>query len=323
MMIESIDNPDMPSPSIDEVLESESSDDKAVVGGKPDEARDAATSAAGDTGRQALDVDGANTIAARCRPTVLVLAGSTNSGKTSTYAAIYERLGRGPFAGWTFAGSKTIPAFEQRCHWWRIESKGSDLFMAHTQAEDLPWLHIQLQDEDRRQSARDLLLGDFDGEFFDDVVKGKLSASDLPFLRRADHVGVVVDGEKIADMTTRASERAQFEYLLAELLKGDAIADPAALMIVVTKFDLIESISEGQEAKEIEDFLAGLNADADKLAGRNVPLVRLAVRSRSADFPLGHGLETLLELLSINPKLQIEEEDIAEAPATVLSGFRA
>src|SRR4051812_32115915 len=56
----------------------------------------------------ALDNPEANELASQRRPTVLVLAGGVESGKTSIYAAIYERLNRGPFAGRLFAGSLTI-----------------------------------------------------------------------------------------------------------------------------------------------------------------------------------------------------------------------
>ena len=88
----------------------------------------------------AFDAQLANSLAARTRPTVLVLAGGVACGKTSVYAAIYERLGRGEFAGRMFAGSYTIPGFEERCHYWREGSDRTTSWSKHTQGGDLPWL---------------------------------------------------------------------------------------------------------------------------------------------------------------------------------------
>src|SRR4051794_23643425 len=79
----------------------------------------------------ALDTDDANALAAERRLTAVVLAGPVGTGKTSVYAAIYERLSRGPFGGWAFAGSRSIPGLEQRCHWWRR----GETYMEHTRAE--------------------------------------------------------------------------------------------------------------------------------------------------------------------------------------------
>jgi hypothetical protein len=284
--------------------------------------------AAGETGAEeplgsratALDAPEANALAARRRPTVLVLAGAVGCGKTSVYAAIYERLGRGPFGGWMFAGSRTIAGFEQRCHWWRTSSGGSEPYMEHTRANDLPWLHIRLRDSESREPARDLLLGDFDGEFFDQLADNRMQPSELPFLRRADHVGLVIDGEHIAKVTARAAERQQTEYLLERLLIPDALAGTDALSLIVTKSDCL---ARSRDAEGAESCLAELNQRASKLAGRPVPLLRLAVRSQDPQFPLGHGLETLLEMLGLRPALQIAADPEPYEPATALGRFRA
>jgi len=304
---------DEPSPSLDEVL--------ADVEQEATEAPEAGGTESGER-PNALDAEQANELAAMRRPTVLVLAGAVGSGKTSVYAAIYERLGRGPFGGWLFAGSRTIPGLERRCHWWRVESGSEEPFMEHTRAEDLPWLHIRLRDVEMKSGAWDLLLGDFDGEYFEQILDGRRSATELPFLRRADHVGLVVDGAKIADPTARSAEKQQASYLLGALLVPEALARPRALSVVVTKTDTLEGLTTAQRAAA-ETALEEITAMATERAGEAIPLVRLAVRSGISAFPLGHGLETLLELLALNPSLRIGADPPPYEPTTGLARFKA
>jgi Double-GTPase 2 len=268
----------------------------------------------------ALTTEQANNLASRRRPTVLVLAGAIGCGKTSVYAAIYERLGRGPFGGYTFAGSETIPGFEQRCHWWRTASGTTDQYMRHTQAEDLPWLHIRLRDVEQREPARDLLFGDFDGEFFEQFANNLMQAEQLPFLRRADHVGLVIDGSKIASAVDRAAEHQRVDYLLERMLQPGTLASPEALSLVVTKVDCL---SPGEDLQGAEEALAAINRKANELAHRALPMLRLAVHSYDPRYPLGHGLETLLELLGVMPCVQITGPNPAYVPAGALGRFRA
>lgn len=268
----------------------------------------------------ALNGDEANRIAARSRPTVLVLAGGVGSGKTSIYAALYERLGRGPFAGWMFAGSKTIPGFESRCHWWRTGAGGEGIYMEHTRAGNLPWLHLRLRPTHSLGTARELLLGDFDGELYEQLATGQLPATELPFLRRADHIGLTVDGEKLADPLSRAAQRQRTEYLLDQLLQGDGLAGPTALIMVLSKADALDG---REDIDQVETVLAGLVEHASVKAGRKVPLVRLAVRSQNPGYPLGHGLETLLEYLDMRPAVQIRHPAAPYTARTALGRFMA
>ncbi len=301
---------DAPSTRIDEVLE-DTDDVQELQGSQEEQTAERST---------ALDTAQANRLAARRRPTVLVLAGRVGCGKTSVYAAIYERLGRGPFGGWMFAGSQTIPGFEQRCHWWRTTSGGTELYMEHTRADDLPWLHLRLRDAEQRHAPCDLLFGDFDGELFDQLADGRVKASQLPFLRRADHVGLVIDGAHIADVTLRTAECQSIEYLLNSLLSPGGLAGPETLSLILTKTDCLE---QSEDLPQAEEALLELNRNADTQAGRRVPLLRLAVHAADPKFPLGHGLETLLELLSVRSLTQILSAPATHEPASALGRFRA
>src|SRR4051812_14264762 len=62
----------------------------------------------------ALTVREASRLAAARRPTVVVLAGTVSSGKTTLITSFYERFARGPIGPMKFAGSLTLPGFEAR-----------------------------------------------------------------------------------------------------------------------------------------------------------------------------------------------------------------
>lgn len=270
----------------------------------------------------ALDSHQANTLAARTRPTVLVLAGGVDCGKTSVYAAIYERLGRGEFAGRIFAGSYTIPGFEERCHYWREGSDRTSSWSKHTQGGDLPWLHLRLRDEALERPPLELLLGDFDGEFFDALINNETQPDDLPFLRRADHVGVVLDGQKLADAATRPAQREGVLYLVDQLYKQPDSAPPAALL-VVTKVDVIDQVAAATQQQAIAEVISEVHSKLADRSSDDVPVVRLAVRSESPRFPLGHGLEDLLEILTVRWATHLATDPPPVPNTTTLARFQA
>lgn len=301
-------------PHLDDIL-AEDREGGAVVGSSHDNSD-------GSGRPDALDTATANDLAAQRRQTVFVLAGGVECGKTSAYAALYERLSRGPFAGRLFAGSRTIVGFEKRCHYWRESSDQSGWSMRHTQAEDLPWLHIRLRDMALEEPAQDLLLGDFDGEYFTALINNERRPKDLPFLWRADHVGVVLNGAKLSDPATRESQ-CRDAVNLADQLFSDPAAAPPSVMLVVTMVDVIEDVAEESERAAIEEATATVERHLGAAACADVPVVRLAVRSQSDRFPLGHGLEDLLEILHVRARTSISTAAPPVHGSSRLGEFRA
>jgi hypothetical protein len=301
--------------SIDDVLARETQDVEEEV------SKDQLPGASEGERPTALDTEGANSLAAERRPTVLVLAGAVGTGKTSVYAAIYERLGRGEFAGWMFAGSRTIAGLEERCFWWRTASGSASPDMPATSGNALPWLHVRLRDAELRWPAKDLLLGDFDGERFQQVRDGVTDPRTLPFLRRADHVGVVIDGARIADETSRVAEGNDVMNLLKELRRPEVVATERSLLLVVTKVDEFERLSDTPR-REANDFLKGIHRETQEVLGFEIDMLRLAVRSMVPEFPLGHGLESLLERLLVVGPVYIQHPPAPYQPSSALGRFR-
>src|SRR5262245_49650285 len=73
----------------------------------------------------ALSAADADAITLRFRTLLIVLVGAEGSGKTTVLASIYERLNEGPFAGFQFAGSRSLLSFEEICHLNRLASGGA------------------------------------------------------------------------------------------------------------------------------------------------------------------------------------------------------
>jgi hypothetical protein len=236
--------------------------------------------------------------------TVVVFAGAVASGKTTLLAALYERLGRGPLAGQLFGGSRTLPGFERRCHGGRRGSGHVHAQTPHTSLDALPWLHLRLRPVEGTGARHDLLLGDFNGEHFNRLISGNVTATEMPFLRRADHVCVTLDGASLADPVARPSHRQHAIDLVQALIRRDQMSQ-SVVSLVVTKWDRIRR--EGADAQiavdDLTDELVALCAAAYPSA--DVPVALTAARSTIAELPLGHGLEELIGLWLTLPSWQL------------------
>jgi hypothetical protein len=269
-----------------------------------------------------LDLGAANRLAAKRRPTVLILAGDVETGKTSIYAALYERFGRGPFAGRLFGGSSTIPGFERRCHGWRVASGAHAPSMPHTPLTELYWLHLRIRDAERKRPLQDLLFADYNGEIYADIASGTETEADRSFLRRGDHVGVVVDGGKLSDATEREAALLRANYLVAALSERGVLVDPRALFVLISKFDLVAAAAE-PERLVAEETAAKVGELIKETTGHEPPILRVAARSETELFPLGHGLNELLDLMSERPALYARNEPTIELASDPFTGFNA
>jgi hypothetical protein len=273
----------------------------------------------------ALTPSEAAQLAATSRATVVVFAGDTGAGKTTIMASLYERLGRGPVAGRLFAGSRTLPGLELRCWGGRVNSGLLEPRMPHTAREALPWLHVRLRAADLSAPFQDLLLGDFFGERFRDLIAGTRTFEDFPFLRRADHVCLTLDGQRLAEPVPRNAEIQLARDLLDVLLEGE-LASPAVLSVVVTKLDMV--MRAGQEAQATVDKVTSEIVERVRsvFPDTEIPVIPVAARSTISELPLGHGLEELVELFARQPALQISHPprmDELGTPATAFDRYRA
>lgn len=173
---------------------------------------------------------------------VVVLAGSSDAGKTTILTSIYELLRQGGFADWRFAGSKTLAAFERRCHDSRGASGRERPVTAHTGLPDSGYLHLRLKLKQLlNQPINDLIFTDFPGEFFDKARDSKASCQKLTILQRADHIAVLVDGEKLASSNTRHNALENASSFIRSCIDADMCGTNTCVELVISKSDLLQN----------------------------------------------------------------------------------
>jgi len=164
---------------------------------------------------------------------IIVLAGPSESGKTTMLAAIYEKLCRGPFAGVRFAGSQTLWAWEQRCHTLRIRAT------ERTKVTDgQPLLHLCLQNEQNAEQTIDVFMTDISGERFEAAVEATDECKKLTLVKRADHFVVCLDGEKLCDSLLRHRIRAEGSKMLRAFIEAGMLGRASSVMVLFTKADV-------------------------------------------------------------------------------------
>lgn len=191
-----------------------------------------------DTGDAALTVSEASQLAAELGATVIVVAGAQAVGKTTMAVTLWSQFLHGPFAGFRFAGSRSLDAFDRRQFASRVSSGNARAEMGRTEDEDIRLLHLRLADE--KGCLADLMPTDIKGEFFEDLINGRPAADGLQRLvQRADKVIVAIDGEKVAALEERQAAVLEAELLIGRLTDGGWMHPDSTLLLLLTKRDLV------------------------------------------------------------------------------------
>ena len=171
---------------------------------------------------------------------LIVLAGEGESGKTTVIASLYENFLKGPFCDLLFTGSLTLPGFEQRVFDARVDS-GREL--PHTPRTSLRAgfrvLHLGLVCQETRIHLN-LLFGDLAGEWYRTCRESTADARQLSYLRRADRVCLLLNGEKLADSLARHGEVDDGEGTLRSLLEAKVLGSRSKIDVVCSKWDLVQ-----------------------------------------------------------------------------------
>lgn len=201
---------------------------------------------------EALSIEEATDVARGRKTRLVLLAGSVGSGKTTLVSSIYEAFSSGPFAGFLFAGSRTLIGFEERCHLGRIASKQSAPDTEHTRAGPTQFLHLCLKGTG---AATDLLITDLSGEIFRNALNSTDECRRLTILRRADVFSLLIDAGRLASTSERHQAKAEALLLLRSCVEADMLHQRSVVDVVFSKWDLIDK-SESY-ASEIEAEIAG------------------------------------------------------------------
>lgn len=208
-----------------------------------------------------LSATDADVITQRSRTHLVVFAGAEGSGKTTVLTSIYERFNQGAFAGFKFAGSRSLLGFEEICHLNRLASGGAQPDTQRTRlTDDTKYYHLALRPVAPAGARRDVLLSAMSGELFRMAKDSQDDAERLTFLRRADTIVVLIDGERLATLAQRTSAQADAAGILESVLDAHMVTPRCRVEIVFSKLDRITAA--GSTAL---DFLANTQ---EKLEGK-------------------------------------------------------
>jgi hypothetical protein len=172
---------------------------------------------------------------------VIGIVGFYGAGKTSFLNSLYLLASCGDMSahGYAFAGSLTLPGFEERARASRkwIPGQIPDRMSIRTkiaEGRSAGFMHIDLFSRSNGRSIR-LLLSDIPGEWASDLVDNVRHAKRFRFLNRSDSIFVMVEASLLTAPQSRHAELHRQEMLLDRIAQ---IAIPGtAVHIVLTKAD--------------------------------------------------------------------------------------
>lgn len=188
-------------------------------------------------GDESLAWKEADRVAAGQGATIVLLAGIQGSGKTTLLVQLWAQFLRGPFAGYQFAGSETLDAFDSRHFPCRESSGNSYPETVHTTDTDMRFLHLRVANATGERQA--LLMTDLWGELFESIALGAKVAERVPVALKADKAIVIIDGQEVADVTRREAALRNARTLIGSLASEGGLRLDAPLMVLLSKADVL------------------------------------------------------------------------------------
>ena len=221
---------------------------------------------------------------------LITLLGAHDAGKTSFIGALYLMAACGDLDrfGYAFAGSLTLPGFEERVRASRQWQRGRipDRMSVRTEVADgrtAGFMHLDLRGHGNGRRLR-LLMSDLPGEWSSELVTNARHADRLAFLPRSDAILVMVDGRGLSKRETRNRDLEATRLLLDRV--RNLVSEGTRLAVVVTRGDEI--------GLEPPPGLAGLVAHAGRIGFESRGFVSASV-SGCPTVDSGHQvMETIL-----------------------------
>ncbi len=229
---------------------------------------------------------------------LIVIAGPYGSGKTTILTSLFEAFLEAPFGNYYFRGSRTLVGFERRCHLGRKESGQERAETSHTSVrEGISFLHLDLAFRGRDGTlSENILLSDISGELFKRVRDTRDAVNSIESFRRADHLCIVIDGDKIVNKEHRQVARNDSRSILRSIIEANILSNSCNIDLVVTKWDVVVEALEQDNDSSLKPFLDDTIAAVKAAAtGRVLRVFEVAARPPvDAKLPFAHGLPTLL-----------------------------
>lgn len=242
---------------------------------------------------------------AKSRPVQwIVLAGPIESGKTTLLTSLYELFQWRKVEGYAFAGSNTLPAFEERCYLSRRESGNVVPRTQRTpyKGPDPQYLHLRVRASEGLRPFRDFLFTDVSGEMFEHARDSTTECKEMLFLKRANHFLLFLDSAYGVQKDKRWAIFEDGKALLRSCVDSQMIGENCVVNVVWSRFDYFV-------ARKAEDhhqaFRNDVESELHKLFDEQIPkLIFSQVAARPLEAPsldIGYGVPALLRQWAATP----------------------
>lgn len=224
---------------------------------------------------------------------LIAILGPQNAGKTLYLVALYLicACGRAADFGYEFAGSLTLPGFEDRARnsrRWRIGEIPAKMSV-HTRVGDNRgpgFMHLDLL-HNETSSIKRLFLSDLPGEWTTQLIDAAHLSERFSFLGRADVICLMIEATSLVGPLRHAEVERQ--RMLIDRIKGIVAPDGRKMAIIATKGDVIK-LRQPQALQEIADYASD--------AGFQTTAMTVASVSSDDEIESGAGIfESLIWML--------------------------
>jgi energy-coupling factor transporter ATP-binding protein EcfA2 len=249
---------------------------------------------------------------AKSRPTEwIVLAGPTDSGKTTLLTSLYELFQWNKVKGYAFAGSDTLPAFEECCYLSRRNSGGSVPLTQRTKYDSNPkYLHLKVRSTGGLRLFMDFLFTDVSGEMFDHARDSVDECKEMHFLKRARHFLLFLDSAKGVQQDERWETVENGKALLRSCMYSEMIWQNCVVNVVWSRFDYFIA-NEAEPGHKV--FRNQVEVEFRKtFAQLGSRLKFCEIAARPLEVPtlhMGHGVQALLDQWAAVP-LEMKARDL-------------
>jgi hypothetical protein len=260
----------------------------------------------------------------RARYTHLIgVLGSTDAGKTCLLSSLYLMASGGTLpAGFQFAGSLTLQAFEDRARGLREWEQGKlpAQLADHTILTDPrqpSLLHLAVRESTGDRRRLDLLLTDLPGEWTDNLVLRAANAAPFDFLQRADGIILVVDGTLLMS-DERHIELQHMRQFVERLANEVKLSRDIPFVVLVSKSDEIE-MQIPPAATELKGHIESLGFATTTISAAAFSRTPDETKSGTGVF---EAVEALLTKAGANVSAPLANVDIGSSERT-FQKFRA
>lgn len=168
---------------------------------------------------------------------LVAILGDYDAGKTTLLASLYLMIVHRMLEGYTFRGSYTLPAFEERAISARNWSAGKlNESPPHTVLGDVgfpPLLHLSLN---TKSGSANFFFTDLEGEWTNDLRTKEDASAKFDFLHRSDVILILIDRNELHQH--QRQEMRKLGMLFERLKTGLKLRASVPMFLVLTKVDL-------------------------------------------------------------------------------------